>query len=111
MGLFPKAEFKATCLMQWGQRPASWAGAEQGSAESYFIWGYYGTQYRGRLYPPFGDSIVYKEYNLTRFNHQKTLLSCGYDYMPLLMFLFVNFLFLKYVPRKNSGLVDYCLDF
>ena len=21
---------------------------------SYFIWGYYGTQYRVRLYPPFG---------------------------------------------------------
>ena len=24
-----------------------------------------------RLYPPFGYSILYNEYNLTRFNHQK----------------------------------------
>ena len=39
--------------------------------EYYSIWGYYGTQYRVRLYPPFGYSILYKEYNLTRFNHQK----------------------------------------
>ena len=34
------------------------------------MWGYYGTQYRVRLYPPFGYSILYKEYYLTRFNHQ-----------------------------------------
>ena len=38
----------------------------------YFLGGYYGTQYRVRFYPPFGIfSILYKEYNLTRFNHQK----------------------------------------
>ena len=36
---------------------------------SYFVWGYYGTQYRVRLYPPFGCSILY--YYLTRFNYQK----------------------------------------
>ena len=29
------------------------------------------TQYRVRLYPPFGYSILYEKYNLTRFNHQK----------------------------------------
>ena len=29
------------------------------------------TQYRIRLYPPFGYSILYEEYNLTWFNHQK----------------------------------------
>ena len=23
--------------------------------EWYFLWGYYGTQYRVRFYPPFGD--------------------------------------------------------
>ena len=37
--------------------------------------GYYGTQYRVRLYPPFGYRILYKEYYLTRFNHQKKLLT------------------------------------
>ena len=26
--------------------------------EQYFIWGYYGTQYRVRLYPAFGYSIL-----------------------------------------------------
>ena len=31
----------------------------------------YGTLYRVRFYPPFGYSTLYKEYNLTRFNHQK----------------------------------------
>ena len=35
------------------------------------MWGYYGIQYRVRLYPPFGYSILYKEYYLTRLNHQK----------------------------------------
>ena len=33
----------------------------------------YGTQYRVRLYPPFGYSILYTEYYLTGFNHPKTL--------------------------------------
>ena len=37
----------------------------------YLVWGYYGTHYRVRLYPPFGYSISYKDYNLTGFNHQK----------------------------------------
>ena len=32
---------------------------------------YSGTQYRVRIYPPFGYSILYEEYNLTRFNHRK----------------------------------------
>ena len=36
-----------------------------------FFWGYYGTHYRARLYPSFGIKYFYKEYNLTRFNHQK----------------------------------------
>ena len=36
-----------------------------------FIWGYYGTHYRVRLYPPLGYSILYKGYNLTGFNHHK----------------------------------------
>ena len=36
-----------------------------------FICGYYGTHYRVRVYPPFGYSILYREYNLTRFNHQR----------------------------------------
>ena len=31
--------------------------------------------YRVRLYPPFGYSILYKVYDLTGFNHQKTLLT------------------------------------
>ena len=34
------------------------------------MWGYYGTQYRVRLSSPFGYSILYKEHDLTRFNHQ-----------------------------------------
>ena len=42
-----------------------------------FIWGYYGTQYRVRLYPPFGYSILYKEYDLTRFNHQNNTTQMG----------------------------------
>ena len=33
--------------------------------------GYYDTQYRVRSYLPFGYSILYKEYNLTGFNHEK----------------------------------------
>ena len=33
-------------------------------------WGYDGTQYSVRSYPPFGYSIPYKEYNLTGFSHQ-----------------------------------------
>ena len=33
---------------------------------------YYGTQYRVRLFPPFGYSMLYKEHNLTRFNHQNS---------------------------------------
>ena len=33
--------------------------------------GYYGNHDRVRLYPPFGYSILYKEYNPTGFNHQK----------------------------------------
>ena len=33
----------------------------------YLISGHYGTQYRIRLYPPFGYSIFYKEYNHTGF--------------------------------------------
>ena len=45
------------------------------SLEKYFIWGYHGTQYRVRLYPPFGYSTLYKEYYLTGLNHQKTLLT------------------------------------
>ena len=44
------------------------------SDEKYFIWGYYGTHSRVRLYPPLGYNILCKEYNLTRFNHQKTIL-------------------------------------
>ena len=36
--------------------------------------GYYGTQYRIRLYPPLEYSILYKEYDLTRFNHQKNVI-------------------------------------
>ena len=40
------------------------------SYEQGFNWGYYGTHYRVRLYPPFGVCL-YKEYNLTGFNHQK----------------------------------------
>ena len=35
------------------------------------ICGYYGTQYRVRFYPFLGYSILYKEYDLTRFNHRK----------------------------------------
>ena len=38
---------------------------------SILICGYYGSKYRVRLYPLFGYSILYKEYYLTRFNHQK----------------------------------------
>ena len=38
---------------------------------SIIFWGFYGTQYRVRLYPPFGCSVLYKEYYLTRFNYQK----------------------------------------
>ena len=38
---------------------------------SSILFGYYGTQYRVRLYPPFKYSILCKEYNLTRLNHQK----------------------------------------
>ena len=26
----------------------------KGPLEEYFLWGYYGTQYRVRFYPPFG---------------------------------------------------------
>ena len=37
-----------------------------------FIWGYYGTQYRVyNFISSLGYSTLYKEYNLTRFNHQK----------------------------------------
>ena len=36
-----------------------------------FIWGDYGTQYRVRLYPPLRYSVLYKEYDITRFNHLK----------------------------------------
>ena len=35
--------------------------------------GYYGTQWRVRLYPPLGYNILFEEYYLTRFNHKKTL--------------------------------------
>ena len=35
------------------------------------IWGYYGTHYRIRLYPPFEYGVLSKEYYLTGFNHQK----------------------------------------
>ena len=31
---------------------------EAGIIEGYFIWGYYGTQYRVRLYPPCGVSYL-----------------------------------------------------
>ena len=31
----------------------------------------------------FGYSIIYKEYNLTRFNHQKTLLVWGFRFWML----------------------------
>ena len=42
------------------------------SDEKYFIWGYCGTQYRVRFYPPFGVILIlYKEYYLTRFSEQK----------------------------------------
>ena len=37
-----------------------------------FYLGNYGTQYRVRFYPAFGYSMLHKECNLTRFNHQKT---------------------------------------
>ena len=41
--------------------------------------GYYGTQYRVRLWPPFGYSILYEEYYLTEFNHQKKATQLGFD--------------------------------
>ena len=41
------------------------------SYEEYFSWGYYSTHYKVGLYIPFGYSILYMEYHLTRFNHQK----------------------------------------
>ena len=41
------------------------------------FWGYYGTHHRARFYPPGEYSILYKEYNLTRFNHQKEPLFNG----------------------------------
>ena len=50
----------------------------RGSIEQSFIWGYYGTQYRVRLYPPFGYSILYQEHNLTRCNHQKNTTQFGF---------------------------------
>ena len=31
------------------------------------------NNYSVRLYPPFGHSFLYKEYHLTRFNHQKSI--------------------------------------
>ena len=37
-----------------------------------FVWGYYGTHYRVELCPPFVYTILYKEYYLIRFNHQKS---------------------------------------
>ena len=46
-------------------------GVDNAHMSSFFIWGYYGTQYRVRSYPPFGYSILYKESYLTRFNHKK----------------------------------------
>ena len=42
---------------------------------SFFWGGYYGTQYRVRLGPPFAENTSYKAHNLTGFNHQKTLLT------------------------------------
>ena len=50
---------------------------------SIFIWGYYGTQYRVKLYPPFGYSILYNDYNLTGFNHQKKRHSSGNPLRPV----------------------------
>ena len=41
-----------------------------------------GTQYRVRLYPPFGYSILYKEYDLTGFNHLKKGYSYGEGFRP-----------------------------
>ena len=54
---------------------ASLRSAVQPLPEQYFIciWGYYGTQYRVRLFSPFGYRILYKEYDLTRFNHQQNI--------------------------------------
>ena len=34
-------------------------------------WEYYSPQYRLRLYPPCGYSILYEEHHLTWFNHQE----------------------------------------
>ena len=52
------------------------AGALVHACESYSIWGWYGTQDKVRLRPPFGCSILYPEHNLAWFNHKKTLLMC-----------------------------------
>ena len=38
--------------------------------------GYYGTQYKVRLYPPFGYSILYKDIILLGSTAKKTLLVC-----------------------------------
>ena len=40
-----------------------------------FIWGYYGTHYIVRFYPPFGVSILYKNLILLGLTTKKSLLT------------------------------------
>ena len=72
-----------------GKSNGSWdyIGVILYSSSRSVIWGYYGTQYRVRFYPPFGYSF-YEEYNLTRFNHQKNTTQVG---------LTLN------IPLRNTG--------
>ena len=64
-----------------------------------------GTQYRVRLYPPLGYSMLYKEYYLTRFNHPKTLLNCWKESRSVIL--------LKMVSEALSSTIlnfGYCPD-
>ena len=69
--------------------------------------GYYGTQYRVRLYPPFGYSILYKEYNLARFNSQKTLLSWVWDFLVLALQIPYMVLMLHYEQGQHHVMAGY----
>ena len=99
-----------TCVMQGIARTLAPKGCPY---ESYFIWGYYGTKYRVRFYPPFGYSILYKEYYLTRFNHQKK--RCSYEYSggPLssieILRLIVGRLARAGSARVKSGFLNFAL--
>ena len=64
-----------------GKRNGSWdyIGVMLYYSSRSFICGYYGTQYRVRLYPPLGYSILYKEYDLTGFNHQESTTHLSYS--------------------------------